>query len=125
MKLRKEKIIVTIGAFDPIELTDIEFLKRARRKGDWLIVGVHSDIYLTKYEKGFLQNYNTRSEIVRNIKPVDEVFMYNDTDGTACQLLKIVQMCYPHSDIFFISRNGDKETSPEGKMKGIKFLLMK
>lgn len=125
MKTRKEKIVVTIGAFDPIELSDIEFLKRARRKGDWLIVGVHSDIYLSKYEKGFIQNYNSRSEIVKELKCVDEVFMYNDSDGTACQLLKIVQMCYPYSDIFFISKSGDKETSPEGKMKGIKFLLMK
>jgi len=79
MKLRKEKIIVTIGAFDPIELSDINFIKKAKSKGDWLIVGVHSDIYLTKYEKGFVQNYNSRSEIVRHLKFVDEVFMYNDT----------------------------------------------
>jgi cytidyltransferase-like protein len=125
MKLKREKIIVTIGAFDPVELSDLNFLKRAKSKGDWLIVGVHSDIYLTKYEKSFIQNYNSRSEIVRELKCVDEVFMYNDSDGTACQLLKIVQMCYPYSDIFFVSKNGDKETSPEGKMKGIKFLTMK
>jgi cytidyltransferase-like protein len=125
MKLRKEKIIVTIGAFDPVELSDIQFLKKAKSKGDWLIVGVHSDIYLTKYEKGFIQNYSSRSEIVKHLKFVDEVFVYNDTDGTACQLIKIVQMCYPYSEIIFVSKNGDKETSPEGKMKGIKFLSMK
>ena len=125
MKLRKEKIIVTIGAFDPLDISDIEFFKKLKIRGDWLIVGVHSDIYLAEYEKGFIQNYNTRSEIVRQLKCVDEVFMYNDTDGTACQLLKIVQICYPNSDIFFVSKSGDKETSPEGKMKGIKFLSMK
>lgn len=125
MKLKKEKIIVTIGAFDPIELFDINFIKKLKTKGDWVIVGVHSDVYLSKYEKGFIQNYNSRSEIVRELKCVDEVLMYNDSDGTACQLLKIVQMCYPYADIIFVSRNGDKETSPEGKMKGIKFLSMK
>jgi hypothetical protein len=125
MKLKREKIIVTIGAFDPIELPDINFLKQLKTKGDWLIVGVHSDIYLSKYEKGFIQNYNSRSTIVRELKCVDEVFVYNDSDGTACQLLKIIQMCYPYSDIFFVSKTGDKETSPEGKMKGIKFLSMK
>jgi cytidyltransferase-like protein len=125
MKLKREKIIVTIGAFDPIELPDINFLKQLKTKGDWLIVGVHSDIYLNKYEKGFIQNYDFRSTVVRELKCVDEVFVYNDSDGTACQLLKIIQMCYPYSDIFFVSKTGDKETSPEGKMKGIKFLSMK
>lgn len=125
MKLKKDKIIVTIGTFDPVELSDINFLKRAKEKGDWLIVGVHSDIYLSKYEKGFIQNYNSRSEIVKELKCVDEVFSYNDSDGTACQLLKLVQICYPYADIIFVSKNIDKETSPEGKMKGIKFLLMK
>lgn len=125
MKLKKDKIIVTIGTFDPVELSDINFLKRAKEKGDWLIVGVHSDIYLSKYEKGFIQNYNSRSEIVKELKCVDEVFSYNDSDGTACQLLKLVQICYPYAEIIFVSKNIDKETSPEGKMKGIKFLLMK
>ena len=125
MKLKKDRIIVAIGSFDPIELVDISFLKRARAKGDWLIVGVHSDIYLAEYENGFVQSYDARCAIVSELKCVDEVFMYNDTDGTACQLLKIVQIAYTNAEIIFVSKNGDKETSPEGKMKGIKFLSMK
>jgi len=125
MKLRKEKIIVTTGSFDPPDSDDIEFLKAARKKGQWLIVGIHTDMYMMKNVGGFILNYDSRSTLMRNLKYVDEVFSYNDEDDTACQLLKIVQIIYPNSDIFYVCRDGDKDTLPEAKIRGIKFLTMK
>jgi len=125
MKIKRDKIIVTIGEFDPIESEDIAFFKKAKLKGDWLIVGVHSDNYLKKYEKSLNKNYESRRRLVTELKCVDEVFSYDDIDGTACQLLRIVQIVYPNSEIFFVTKNSDKETLPESKIKGIKFLTLK
>jgi cytidyltransferase-like protein len=125
MKIKRDKIIVTIGEFDPIESEDIAFFKKAKLKGDWLIVGVHSDNYLKKYEKSLNKNYESRRSLITELKCVDEVFSYDDIDGTACQLLKIVQIVYPNSEIFFVTKNSDKETLPESKIKGIKFLTLK
>jgi glycerol-3-phosphate cytidylyltransferase-like family protein len=120
----KEKIIVTCGLFDPLTIEELRFLKKCRSKGDWLIVGVHTDWWMAWSEGGFVQNYQSRREIINNIKCVNEVMSFNDSDGTVCQLLKIVKICYPHSDITYISEE-DMHNMPETKIRGITFETMK
>jgi glycerol-3-phosphate cytidylyltransferase-like family protein len=124
MRYKKEKIIVTCGEYDPLDSSEIDFLKRCKSRGDWLVVGVHSDWWMLWARGGFVQNYETRREILSHIKYVDELFTFQDTDGTVCQLLKLVQICYPHADISYISRE-DMHNMPETKIKGITFETMK
>jgi glycerol-3-phosphate cytidylyltransferase-like family protein len=121
---RKERIIITSGTYDPLTNDELHFLKRCRAKGDWLVVGVHSDWWMAWAEGGFVQNYGSRRNIVHNLKCVDEVFSFNDSDGTVCQLLKIVKICYPHAEITYIS-DEDMHNMPETKIKGITFEVMK
>ena len=73
---------------------------------------------------GFVHNYETRREIVSSLKCVDEVFSFNDSDGTVCQLLKIVKICYPNADITYVSEM-DMHNMPEMKIRGINFETMK
>jgi glycerol-3-phosphate cytidylyltransferase-like family protein len=75
-------------------------------------------------EGGCVQNYETRREIIKSLKYVDEVFTFNDSDGTVCQLLKLVKICYPYTDITYISQE-DMHNMPETKIKGITFETMK
>ena len=124
MRYKKEKIIITCGEYDPLDKKDIEFLKRCKSKGDWLVVGVHSDWWMLWARGGFVQNYDTRREILSHIKYVDEIFTFNDTDGTVCQLLKLVKICYPDAEITFISYE-DMHNMPERKIRGINFETMK
>jgi len=125
MKRRKvEKIIITSGCYDPLTLDDLNFLKRCRKKGNWLIVGVHSDWYMMWSQGGFVHNYESRREILLNLKCVDEIFTFNDMDGTVCQLLKLVKICYPDADITYVSQE-DMHNMPETKIKGIHFEIMK
>ena len=124
MRYKKEKIIVTCGEYDPLDSSEIDFLKRCKSRGDWLVVGVHSDWWMLWARGGFVQNYETRREILSHIKYVDEIFTFNDTDGTVCQLLKLVQICYPHAEITYVSRD-DMHNMPETKIKGITFETMK
>jgi len=122
--MAKDRIIITCGYFDPLSIDELKFLKRCRSKGDWLIVGVHSDWYMMYAQGGFVQNYDTRREILNNIKVVDEIMTFNDSDGTVCQLLKIAKICYPDAMITYISQE-DMKDMPEMKIKGIKFETMK
>lgn len=124
MKQQKEKIIVISGKFDTISRDDVSFLRRAKAKGDWLVVGVYSDLWMTERNKGFMQNHETRMEVVSSIKYVDEVFRFNDHDGSACQLLKLVKIVYPNSNITFLVEE-DIQHKPETKIKGITFEVMK
>ena len=79
---KKEKIIVVCGEFDPLTLEDIRLLKKAREKGDWLCVGLHSDQFMDLCRGGHVMNFSERKEIVESIKHVNEVFQFNDLDGT-------------------------------------------
>ena len=89
----KDRIIITSGSFDPLSIEELNLLKRCKSKGDWLIVGVHTDWYMMWSLGGFVQNYDTRREIVKSLNIVDEVMTFNDSDGTVCQLLKIAKIC--------------------------------
>jgi cytidyltransferase-like protein len=120
----KDKIIITCGLFDPLTIEELHFLKKCKRKGDWLIVGVHSDWWMAWSQGGFMYDYESRREIVENLKIADEVMLFNDSDGTVCQLLKIVKICYPYSDITYISEE-DMHNMPETKIRGITFETMK
>ena len=122
--MAKDRIIITCGYFDPLSIEELTFLKRCRSRGDWLIVGVHSDWYMMYAQGGFVQNYDSRREILTNIKTVDEIMTFNDSDGTVCQLLKIAKICYPDALITYISQE-DMKDMPEMKIKGIKFETMK
>jgi bifunctional ADP-heptose synthase (sugar kinase/adenylyltransferase) len=121
---RKERIIVTCGEFDPLSSDELHFLQKCHLKGDWLAVGIHSDWWMLYARGGFMQNYDTRREIIKSLKIVDEIFTFNDSDGTVCQLLKIVKICYPDAEIIYVSQE-DMQNMPESKIKGIKFETMK
>ena len=120
----REKIIVTSGEFDPLTGKDIDFLKKCRAKGDWLIVGIHSDWFMLYSRGGVVQNYKERRQILNHINFVDEIFSFYDGDGTVCQLLKLVKICYPNSEITYISEE-DMHNMPETKIRGITFETMK
>ena len=120
----REKIIITSGTFDPLTLEELNYLKLCKQKGDWLIVGVHTDWWMMWAQGGFVQNYETRREIIKNINCVDEILSFNDSDGTVCQLLKLVKYCYPGADITYVSPD-DMNGMPEKKIRGIKFETMK
>jgi len=121
---QQDRIIVVSGKFDPLTNHELSFLQRCRSRGDWLTVGIHSDWYLSCTDGGFVHNYESRRNIIKALKFVDEVFSFNDSDGTVCQLLKIVKICYPNADITYISQE-DMHNMPETKIRGINFETMK
>ena len=120
----KERIVVICGAFDPLSIEELNYIKKCHRRGDHLIVGVHTDWWMMWALGGFVQTYETRREIIKSLKYVDEVFTFNDSDGTVCQLLKIIKICYPNADITYISQE-DMHNMPETKIRGITFETMK
>ena len=88
-----------------------------------MIVGVHSDFYIEETLKTTpRQKHEERMQNLRNVDYVDEVFRFNDSDGTSCVLLQITQVCYPDAEIFFVTSDKGSTMIPETKVKGVKFL---
>lgn len=58
---------------DLFHIGHINLFKQAREFGDYLIVGVHSDITVESYKKRPIIRQDDRYEIIRNCKLVDEM----------------------------------------------------
>ena len=86
------KIVVVSGGFDPIHSGHLAMLREASGMGDKLIVGVNSDAWLTRKKGKPFMNIRERKAILQSIRWVDEVWEFDDSDGTACELLERVRM---------------------------------
>lgn len=72
-----DKVVYVGGAFDVLHVGHVEFLKKAKEQGDFVIVGLHSDDIVKKY-KGNKYPIMTLQERVLNVlscKYVDDVII--------------------------------------------------
>jgi glycerol-3-phosphate cytidylyltransferase len=70
------KKIITFGTFDVFHIGHINILERASQLGDYLIVGVSSDILnFNKKNRYPVYCQNDRVKIISSLKFVDEVFI--------------------------------------------------
>tara|TARA_Y100001937_G_scaffold21799_1_gene30780 strand:+ start:829 stop:1230 length:402 start_codon:yes stop_codon:yes gene_type:complete len=60
---------------DLFHVGHINLFKQARELGDYLIVGVHSDKAVSSYKRVPILDENTRYEIVKNCRLVDQVII--------------------------------------------------
>jgi cytidyltransferase-like protein len=117
-------IVVVSGGFDPVHSGHIKLLKEARLLGDMLIVGINSDEWLERKKGRAFMPWTERLCILNNLSMVDEVYTFDDTDGTAGHLLHQVRTHYPDSRIIF-ANGGDRtrENIPEMTVAGIEFVF--
>jgi cytidyltransferase-like protein len=118
------KIVVVSGGFDPIHSGHIRLIKEASLLGDMLIVGINSDEWLTRKKGRAFMPWNERLCILNNLSAVDEVYTFDDEDGTACHLLQQVRAHYPDAKIIF-ANGGDRtqDNIPEMTLEGVEFVF--
>jgi cytidyltransferase-like protein len=99
--VKKKLVTVAVsGAFDPIHMGHIRYIREAAKLGDRLVVILNKDDFLMK-KKGFVfWPFEERKEILENIKGVDEVVAAVDEDQTVRKTLELVK-----PDIF--AKGGD------------------
>jgi len=102
-----QKIIVVSGGFDPIHSGHVSLLNHAKQLGDVLIVGLNSDAWLTRKKGRAFMPYIERKSVLDNLRMVDHVIAFDDTDGTAIDLLRWVKEFYPDDQIAF-ANGGDQ-----------------
>lgn len=75
------KIFVN-GTFDIIHRGHIEMLNFARQQGDWLTVAIDGDerVKSLKGPKRPINSENERWFLLMNLKPVNEVFIFNSDE---------------------------------------------
>jgi cytidyltransferase-like protein len=101
------KIVLVTGGFDPIHSGHIAYFKAARILGDMLIVGLNSDDWLERKKGAAFMPWNERLCIVNNLSMVDEVFTFDDADGSARHFIQQVRAHYPDAELIF-ANGGDR-----------------
>jgi len=81
LKKKNYKIVFTNGCFDIIHNGHINYLRKAKKLGDILIVGVNSDFSARKIkgEKRPIINEKDRAKLIANFEFVDYVLIFNET----------------------------------------------
>ena len=80
LKLQNKKVVFTNGVFDILHAGHVDYLTRAKSKGDILIVAVNSDSSVKKI-KGELRpivSQNERAFVISSLKPVDYVVIFDE-----------------------------------------------
>lgn len=99
--MKKETIVAASGYFDPIHIGHIEYLEKAKQLGDKLIVIINNTKQSILKKGSEFMPLNERAEIIKALKPVDEVFISIDQDKSVCKSLEKLK-----PDIF--AKGGDR-----------------
>lgn len=101
------KTVLITGGFDPIHSGHIAYINSARELGDKLVVGLNSDEWLVRKKGNYFMPWEERKTVLTALKNVDVVIAFDDTDGTACDAIRIVKEL--DGDVVFA--NGGDRTS--------------
>lgn len=101
------KIVLVTGGFDPVHSGHIAYFKAARTLGDMLIVGLNSDEWLARKKGRAFMPWNERLCVINNLAMVDEVYTFDDSDGSAKEFIRQVRAHYPDADLIF-ANGGDR-----------------
>ena len=112
-----DTIIILSGGFDPVHKGHVRMFKEAKAFPATVIVGLNSDIWLTRKKGKPFMNWDERKEILEVMNCVDGVYKFNDDDDSACDLIEKVAKKYKNnSDVKIYFGNGGDRTnsnSPE------------
>jgi D-beta-D-heptose 7-phosphate kinase/D-beta-D-heptose 1-phosphate adenosyltransferase len=88
LKNQNKKLVFTNGCFDILHSGHVDYLNQAKKLGDYLVVGLNSDISVKniKGEKRPIINEIERATILDNLKCVDFVTLFDE--NTPEQLIK-------------------------------------
>lgn len=102
-----DRIVLVTGGFDPLHSGHISYFKEAKSLGDYLIVGLNSDEWLERKKGRAFMPWNERLCVINNLSMVDEVYTFDDEDGSARHFIQRVRAHYPDSTLIF-ANGGDR-----------------
>ena len=106
-------LVVASGYFDPLHAGHIEYLERAKKLGDTLIVIVNNDHQASLKKGRSFMKIKDRIRVVRALKCVDVAVEAVDTDRTVCKTLSML-----HPDIFTNGGDQTNQSIPESTICG-------
>jgi len=88
MNFFERKIVYTFMCLDLPHIGHINFIKRAKKLGDILVVGILTDDVIASYKRKPVMTIDERTAIAKTIRYIDKVVEQCDLDPT--YLLKVL-----------------------------------
>jgi D-beta-D-heptose 7-phosphate kinase/D-beta-D-heptose 1-phosphate adenosyltransferase len=101
------KFVLVTGGFDPLHKGHIAYLEAAFRLGDGLIVGLNSDAWLQRKKGKHFMDFDDRKAVLDALWMVDEVWDFDDSDGSASAFIRKFLDEFPDSRVVF-ANGGDR-----------------
>ena len=101
-------VALITGGFDPIHSGHLAYIEEAQKVGR-LVVAVNSDEWLARKKGRAFMPLSERVAILRSIKGVSDVIVFDDSDDTACDAIAMTHRLYHGAVVHFI--NGGDRTS--------------
>lgn len=113
----KQTIVIVSGYFNPIHKGHIEYLKNAKKLGNYLIAIVNNDTQVKIKGSILFMDIKERVTILNSIKYVDEVFISIDKDVSVCKSIRELKKRYKNCNLIF-AKGGDRtiDNIPEKKV---------
>ena len=106
-----KSVIILSGGFDPIHKGHLRMFREASWMGHQVIIGLNSDLWLTRKKGKPFMEFDERKEIIEGFKYVNKVISFNDDDGTAINAIERVVAMYSSDYQFYFANGGDRTTS--------------
>jgi len=116
----RDSVVLVTGGFDPLHSGHIEYFKAAEQLGSKLIVGLNSDDWLTRKKGRPFMPFHERLAIIKELKIVDQVISFDDSDDTACGAIYKTLATHGSQTKIIFANGGDRTntTTPEFKTYG-------
>jgi cytidyltransferase-like protein len=101
------KVVIVTGGFDPIHSGHIAYIHAAAKLGDYLLVGLNSDIWLRNKKGQEFMPWQERAHVLNAMQVVDEVISYVDIEGHSCEAIEYALSQFPDAEVIF-ANGGDR-----------------
>ena len=104
-----KNVIIVSGGFDPVHKGHIRMFREAANLGHQVIVGLNSDDWLARKKGKPFMKWEERAEILESCKFVDQVWLMDDSDDTASDIIRQVAKLYKNQDMnIYFANGGDR-----------------
>lgn len=104
-------VVITSMYANPVHPGHIECLELAKQLGDKLVVIVNNDLQQQLKIGKIFQDENFRMKVISSLKPVDDVFLSIDKDGSVCESIEAVvthHRVIDNKTDFIFAKGGDR-----------------